>query len=74
MLPFEGTSSLKIHLLLTTKGIVVPAGYTTPSFPSLYPPSLENTEDERGVFLYEAESELAPSAPVTPVITCVPLS
>ncbi|KAK1923370.1 hypothetical protein DB88DRAFT_490942 [Papiliotrema laurentii] len=37
-------------------GIVVPAGYTTPSFPSLYPPSLENTEDERGVFLYEAES------------------
>ncbi|WWC73805.1 uncharacterized protein I206_107777 [Kwoniella pini CBS 10737] len=39
------------------RGVIsVPDGYTTPSFPSLYIPTLHDTLDQRGVFLYEAEA------------------
>jgi len=41
---------------LTRKVIIVPDGYQTPDFPSLYLPSFVNTRSEIGVFLYEAES------------------
>ncbi|OCF62100.1 hypothetical protein L486_01766 [Kwoniella mangroviensis CBS 10435] len=36
--------------------VSVPDGYTTPSFPSLYLPTLDDTANQRGIFLYEAEA------------------
>ncbi|WWC95704.1 hypothetical protein V866_002569 [Kwoniella sp. B9012] len=36
--------------------VSVPDGYTTPSFPSLYLPTLHDTTNQRGIFLYEAEA------------------
>ncbi|WRT69821.1 uncharacterized protein IL334_006812 [Kwoniella shivajii] len=38
------------------RGISVPDGYKTPSFPSLYIPTIHSTISQRGVFLYEAEA------------------
>ncbi|WWC92666.1 uncharacterized protein L201_007625 [Kwoniella dendrophila CBS 6074] len=39
------------------RGVIsVPDGYTTPSFPSLYIPTLHDTSEQRGIFLYEAEA------------------
>nr|XP_018260136.1 uncharacterized protein I303_07053 [Kwoniella dejecticola CBS 10117]OBR82294.1 hypothetical protein I303_07053 [Kwoniella dejecticola CBS 10117] len=39
------------------RGVIsVPDGYTTPSFPSLYIPTLHDTLEQRGIFLYEAEA------------------
>ncbi|ODN84957.1 hypothetical protein L202_00801 [Cryptococcus amylolentus CBS 6039] len=39
------------------KGVVsVPDGYTAPQWPSLYIPTLDSTNDQRGIFLYEAEA------------------
>ncbi|WVR07949.1 hypothetical protein IAU60_004992 [Kwoniella sp. DSM 27419] len=34
----------------------IPPGYKTPSFPSLYIPTLDTTIEQRGIFLYEAEA------------------
>ncbi|WVQ77526.1 hypothetical protein IAR50_007212 [Cryptococcus sp. DSM 104548] len=39
------------------KGVIsVPDGYTAPTWPSLYIPTLDSTIDQRGIFLYEAEA------------------
>ncbi|WVF68368.1 hypothetical protein IAT40_003133 [Kwoniella sp. CBS 6097] len=39
------------------RGVIsVPDGYTTPSFPSLYIPTIDSTIEQRGIFLYEAEA------------------
>nr|XP_019043674.1 hypothetical protein I302_08255 [Kwoniella bestiolae CBS 10118]OCF22604.1 hypothetical protein I302_08255 [Kwoniella bestiolae CBS 10118] len=39
------------------RGVIsVPDGYTTPSFPSLYIPTVDDTTNQRGIFLYEAEA------------------
>ncbi|OCF40674.1 hypothetical protein I317_05523 [Kwoniella heveanensis CBS 569] len=39
------------------RGVIsVPEGYTTPSFPSLYIPTIDSTIEQRGIFLYEAEA------------------
>jgi hypothetical protein len=45
------------HWLTITQEVIVPAGYLTPSFPSLYVPSFDVTQAERGIFIYEAEGE-----------------
>ncbi|RSH93163.1 hypothetical protein EHS25_007516 [Saitozyma podzolica] len=39
-----------------TPTINVPSNYTTPPFPSLYGPSLVRTQNQEGIFLYEAEA------------------
>ncbi|KAK8849784.1 hypothetical protein IAR55_005120 [Kwoniella newhampshirensis] len=39
------------------RGVIsIPDGYVTPSFPSLYIPTIHSTIEQRGVFLYEAEA------------------
>ncbi|WWD20408.1 hypothetical protein CI109_104884 [Kwoniella shandongensis] len=39
------------------RGVIsIPDGYQTPSFPSLYIPTIDSTIEQRGVFLYEAEA------------------
>ncbi|WVQ84448.1 hypothetical protein IAT38_006600 [Cryptococcus sp. DSM 104549] len=39
------------------RGVIsIPEGYTTPRWPSLYIPTIDSTEDQRGIFLYEAEA------------------
>ncbi|GFZ49772.1 hypothetical protein JCM24511_07175 [Saitozyma sp. JCM 24511] len=39
-----------------TPTINVPSNYTTPPFPSLYGPSLVRTQNQEGIFLYEADA------------------
>ncbi|WVN87470.1 uncharacterized protein L203_102652 [Cryptococcus depauperatus CBS 7841] len=39
------------------RGVIsIPDGYTTPKWPSLYIPTIDTTEDQQGIFLYEAEA------------------